>query len=122
MSVKEFLKFTFEVIEEDKPHKTAAAFTFGRENLIPMMFNSIIEKIQKEFPKDDLELFKYYFDRHIELDEDEHGPMALKMIENLCGDDEQKWKEVEQVSKEALEKRLILWNGIELEIEHHVPA
>ena len=48
--------------------------------------------------------------------------MALKMIENLCGDDEQKWKEVEQVSKEALEKRLILWNGIELEIEHHVPA
>ena len=47
MSVKEFLKFTFEVIEEDKPHKTAAAFTFGRENLIPMMFNSIIEKIQK---------------------------------------------------------------------------
>lgn len=119
-SVKEFLKFTFEVIEENKPHKTAAAFTFGRENLIPMMFNSIIEKIQTQFPAEDLELFKYYFDRHIELDEDEHGPMALKMIENLCGDDDTKWKEVEEVSIEALEKRLILWNGIETEIKHSV--
>ena len=119
-SVKEFLKFTFEVIEEDKPHKTAAAFTFGRENLIPMMFNSIIEKIQTQFPKEDLELFKYYFDRHIELDADEHGPMALKMIENLCGDDAEKWDEVEEVSVRALEKRLILWNGIESEIEHAV--
>ena len=93
-SVKEFLKFTFEVIAEDKPHKTAAAFTFGRENLIPMMFNSIIEKIQTQFPEEDLTLFKYYFDRHIELDADEHGPMALTMIEKLCGDDAEKWKEV----------------------------
>lgn len=121
-SVKEFLKFTFEIIAEDKPHKTAAAFTFGRENLIPMMFNSIIEKIQTQFPSEDLTLFKYYFDRHIELDEDEHGPMALTMIENLCGDDEEKWKEVEEVSIKALEKRLILWNGIEVEIDHTVFA
>jgi hypothetical protein len=39
--------------------------------------------------------------------------MALKMIDELCGTDEVKWQEVEEVSKQALEKRIGLWNAIE---------
>ena len=117
ISVKQFLHFTFTIIEHQKPHCTAAAFTFGRENLIPAMFQSIISNVQKNFPKQDLSLFTYYFDRHIELDEDEHGPMAVKMIENLCGNDIEKWKEAKKTSIEALENRIILWDGIETEID-----
>ncbi|NMH28523.1 DUF3050 domain-containing protein [Flavobacterium silvaticum] len=114
--VKSFLEFTFTTIEIGKPHCIAAAFTFGREDLIPSMFTEILRNFQLQFPETDLSELVYYFERHIELDADEHGPMAMQMIESLCGDNEQKWKEVEEVSIEALEKRIELWNAIEEQI------
>ncbi len=116
-SVQQFLQFTFEVIMGGNLHEIAAAFTFGREDLIPSMFTAIIGEIETHFPEKDLADFKYYFDRHIELDEDEHGPMALEMVRQLCGDDQTKWQEVITVSKRALEVRLVLWDGILEEIE-----
>ena len=117
ISIKQFLKHTFEIVYSREPHKIASAFTFGREGLIPDMFSSIIEKVQRNFPKKDLSLFKYYFDRHIELDGDEHGPMAFKMVEDLCGNNEVKWQEVKETAEKSLQSRLKLWDGIEAEIE-----
>lgn len=111
--IKAFLDFTFRVIDEGKSHEIAAAFTFGREDLIPEMFTVILKRFQTNFPKTDLSKLLYYFERHIELDADEHGPMAMKMITELCGTDAQKWAEVEAVSILALEKRTALWDAIE---------
>jgi hypothetical protein len=115
-NVKEFLDFTFRVIEEGEAHQIAAAFTFGREDLIPEMFTAILKKFQANFPDVDLSKLIYYFERHIELDADEHGPMAMKMIDELCGNDDKKWHDVETVSILALEKRIGLWNAIEEQI------
>jgi hypothetical protein len=112
-NIKEFLNFTFTVIEQGKPHEIAAAFTFGREDLIPSMFTEILNNFQANFPDTDLSKLIYYFERHIELDADEHGPMAMKMITELCEDNAQKWAEVEAVSIQALEKRIGLWDAIE---------
>jgi hypothetical protein len=112
-NIKAFLDFTFRVIEEGKAHEIAAAFTFGREDLIPSMFTAILKNFQTNFPETDLKKLIYYFERHIELDADEHGPMAMGMITELCGNDNQKWKEVEQISILALEKRIGLWDAIE---------
>jgi hypothetical protein len=116
-NVKAFLDFTFRIIEEGKAHKIAAAFTFGREDLIPSMFTEILKNFQTNFPETDLSKLIYYFERHIELDADEHGPMAMQMISELCGTNETKWKELEEVSIEALEKRIGLWNAIEEQVE-----
>ena len=116
-NVKAFLDFTFRIIEEGKAHKIAAAFTFGREDLIPSMFTEILKNFQTNFPETDLSKLIYYFERHIELDADEHGPMAMQMISELCGTNEVKWKELEEVSIEALEKRIGLWNAIEEQVE-----
>ena len=115
-NVKAFLDFTFRIIDEGKPHKIAAAFTFGREDLIPSMFTEILRNFQTNFPETNLDKLVYYFERHIELDADEHGPMAMKMITELCCTNETKWKEMQEVSIEALEKRIGLWNAIEEQI------
>ena len=116
-NIKAFLDFTFRVIEEGKTHEIAAAFTFGREDLIPSMFTQILKNFQANFPETDLSKLIYYFERHIELDADEHGPMAMKMVTELCGTDLKKWKEVEEISILSLEKRIGLWDAIEESIE-----
>lgn len=120
-NIKAFLDFTFRIIEEGKPHEIAAAFTFGREELIPSMFTEILKNFQANFPESNLDKLIYYFERHIILDADEHSPMAMKMITELCGDDAQKWSDVEEVSIMALEKRIGLWDAIEEHIiENHL--
>ena len=119
-NIKAFLDFTFRVIDEGKTHEIAAAFTFGREDLIPSMFTAILKNFQENFPETDLSKLIYYFERHIELDADEHGPMAMKMITELCGTDAQKWSDVEEVSILALEKRIGLWDAIEQTIVMNV--
>lgn len=113
--VKEFMDFTFNIINTNKNHVIASVFTFGREDLIPDMFIEIVKKlsINDEIKADHI---IYYLERHIEIDADEHGPMALKMIEKLCGEDEIKWKEAEIASKKALEMRIKLWDYIENKI------
>jgi len=110
--IREFLKYTFNIIETKESHKIAAAFTFGREGLIPDMFTSILKEIKINFPDSELDKFIYYFQRHIDLDGDEHGPLALKMIEELAQGDDQKWLDMQSVSKLALQKRIDLWDAI----------
>ena len=116
VEIKAFLNFTFQTIEQGKAHEIAAAFTFGREDLIPSMFTAILNNFQANLPHIDLSKLIYYFERHIQLDADDHGPKALKMVTELCENDVLKWKEVENISIEALEKRIGLWDAIEEQI------
>lgn len=106
-----FVRFTFEIIETEQLHKIAALFTFGREDLIPDMFVEILREMQSQEQTNVSELL-YYFERHIEIDGGDHGPIALKMMEEICGNDQIKWQEATEVAIMALEKRSELWDGI----------
>src|SRR5260221_5953900 len=84
---RDFVDFTFKIIRSNKDYLQSAIFTFGREDLIPGMFISIISDIHKNFP-DSISIFKYYLERHIEIDGGHHSHLALQMTSNLCGTDE----------------------------------
>ena len=117
-AAQRFVQATFEIIEGNKLHAMAAAFTFGREDLIPDMFRGFIRD-QNERLHGKLEMMRWYMERHIEVDGEEHGPMALRMIAELCGDDIAKWDEASEAAEFSLRARLDLWNGIteSLEVE-----
>jgi hypothetical protein len=111
-----FVNATFETINSNQPHVQAAVFTFGREDLIPDMFLSIVREMQNQFP-DELGTFLYYLERHIEVDGGHHSHLATSMTDELIGDSEEKRTQAESAVRSALKARINLWNAILEEIE-----
>jgi len=107
----EFSAHTFHTASIGKIHEVAAAFTFGREDLIPDMFHELVVKLSREHPGK-LDTFRYYLERHIEVDGGHHGAISLRMVELLCGQDDQKWQEAGQAALAAIESRTKLWDAI----------
>jgi hypothetical protein len=90
-------------------HCQAAAFAFGREDLIPDMFTQVVA-VKERGAK--LDTFVDYLERHIEVDGEEHTPMAMQMVTDLCGDDDVKWHEAAETVNRALTARYAFWDGI----------
>jgi hypothetical protein len=105
----EFVKVTWEFIEAAPVHVQAAAFAFGREDLIPEMFKQVVAVNER---LGSLGTFVDYLARHIQVDDEEHTPMAMQMLADLCGDDEARWAECAGAVNRALTARLRLWDGI----------
>jgi len=111
-----FVRYTFEIINSRQLHKIAALFTFGREDLIPDMFIEILREMQNQ-GQTNIDKLLYYLERHIEVDGGDHGPISLKMMEEICGTDLVKWQEATEVSLVALEKRYQLWDGVRAKLQ-----
>jgi len=109
-AVQAFTNFTFQTIDRNQLHEVAAVFTWGREDLIPDMFSALVKDLNQQGAAN-LEDLIYYLERHIKLDSDEHGPLALQMMEMLCGQDQQKWNQCYKVAQKALKVRIALWDS-----------
>jgi hypothetical protein len=105
----EFVNSTWTFIQTLPLHCQAAAFAFGREDLIPEMFQQVVDVNESV---GNLDLFVDYLRRHIQVDDEEHTPMAMQMLADLCGDDEQKWQECVGAVTSTLTARVRLWDGI----------
>ena len=110
MAARWFMETTFGFIATGKPHVVAAAFALGREQIIPGMFRSLLRDMQ--ISQNQAPSFHYYLERHIHLDEDHHGPLSLRMLDELCAGDPRKLREAEQAAREAIEARIEFWDGV----------
>ena len=105
----EFVRTTWGFIEGAPVACQAAAFAFGREDLIPEMFAQVIAVKEKG---SELGTFLDYLVRHVQVDAEEHSPMAMQMLADLCGDDETRWEQCAQTVNLALDARYRFWTGI----------
>jgi hypothetical protein len=110
-AARSFVDHTFNVIDGGNLCAIASAFTFGREDLLPGVFQRIVDELNEQ-AGGQLEDFKYYLNRHIGLDGDEHGPMAARLVRSLCGTDQALWQVAEEAAVNCLTARRILWDGI----------
>jgi Protein of unknown function (DUF3050) len=104
-----FVAETWDIISTAPVHCQAAAFAFSREDLIPEMFDQVMSA---EEGSDRLRSFRDYLARHIEVDGEQHTPMAMQMLADLCGEDTALWGECMDTVTRALRARARLWDGI----------
>ncbi len=109
--VKQFVKTTLDIARSGAPHRVAAAFTLGREDLIPEMFKQFVAQLSADSPSS-WSLFLYYLTRHIETDGERHGPLSHALLSRLCGNDERLWSEAEETARHSLQARLDLWDAV----------
>jgi hypothetical protein len=106
-----FVAGTFSAIEQCAAHELAAMFFFGREDIIPAMFRRMVATISRTEGTPVSRLCAY-LDRHITVDDDEHGPAGEAVLDLLCGDDDARWLAARARAIEACQARVALWDGI----------
>jgi hypothetical protein len=112
---REFMNHTFELIDQGKGHEIASSFAIGRESIVPVMFKRILELTK--IGVNDAPVFHYYLERHAHLDGEHHGPMALKLLDDLCANEPEKENEVILQVQSSLNARIKLWDGVILATE-----
>jgi len=111
-----FVRTSFAVIESGSPHRLAAAFTFGREDVIPDMFRRVVVRLAAEDPAT-WNRFRYYLERHIEHDDEHHAPVCRRIVARLCGSDPGKWAEASATARECIESRIALWDALAADLQ-----
>jgi hypothetical protein len=106
----QFTAHTLRVALHGKPHEVAASFCHGRENLLPDVFTAVRQNVAGALAE--APTFRHYLDRHITLDHDEHGPLALKLLAAMCANDPEREAEADQTGIDAIHARIGLWDGV----------
>lgn len=115
-AIRRFVSNTLNTATEGSVHQVLGSFFFGRENVIPDMFRSLLAQWQMD--EKGAPMFVYYLNRHIELDGDSHGPAAWKMISELAGNDPLAIGQIQSAAEDAIDARLGLWDGLVLALAH----
>ena len=110
-----FVRTSFAIIASGSAHKIVAAFTYGREDVIPEMFRPLVVALAAQDPHS-WERLRFYLERHIEADDEKHGPMCRRIVASLCGEDAGRWAEASATARGSLQSRIDFWDAIRAEI------
>jgi hypothetical protein len=105
-----FVTTTIDTAIQGTIPQVLGSFFYGRENVIPAMFRSLLEqwKVDPASVPD----FVFYLERHIELDSEEHGPAAESIIDEIVGNDAGKMLELLNSALTAVRHRRMLWDAL----------
>ncbi|MFY7993799.1 MAG: DUF3050 domain-containing protein [Bacteriovoracaceae bacterium] len=106
---REFVRFNLETATNGSVLEVASSFFYGREKLIPDMFEAIVQTLEKENVK--APTLIYYLKRHIEVDGGEHGPLAERCLDVLAETEEKK-EMAYKMGVKALQMRGMLWDSV----------
>ncbi|AZF23059.1 DUF3050 domain-containing protein [Pseudomonas sp. R3-52-08] len=118
LAASAFVTDTIETAINASTHSVAAAFLHGRESVIPEMFQRILD--DWEITADDAPTFRYYLQRHIEVDSEDHGPAAESLLARLVNGDAQRQEEVYESAIAAVQSRLALWDNLRVAMRENV--
>ncbi|WP_224999827.1 DUF3050 domain-containing protein [Cesiribacter sp. SM1] len=110
-SIKNYLRINWGICHSNNPHELAAAYFLGREDVVSELLHRLDGDLLNYHQKD-LALYRDYLLRHTRINEQEQNQRIEAVMNELCGNDEQKWREAEAAAKKALEARYVLWDGM----------
>ncbi len=114
-STREFVASTMQLTLLGQPHEVASAFFYGREDVSPDMFSRLVDRLPEQGVSN--ERLEHYLRRHIELDANDHGPLARKLVSSLCEGQPEKESEATTTAIHAITQRIALWDGILKEMQ-----
>ena len=119
---KVFIRSTLDIIESGEAHLMAAAFCYGRECLVPDLFKQLLAQIRQNSLH--APTLIWYLERHITLDGDSHGPLAERMVQELCENDPRRIQAVKDVETRVIVQRNDFWKSIALALDSQsaIPA
>jgi hypothetical protein len=108
--VRDFTGYTLNVAYEAPLPVVMASFFYGREDVIPAMFSSLLEGWGVDEVR--APMFVYYLKRHIEVDGGEHGPAARAILDNAIAGDQRLQARVLTAAHESIQARIRFWDGL----------
>ncbi len=118
LAVQQFVNTTFSFFPQ-APHILASVFVYGREAITSSLFTPLVWRLEQTIRVEEkpfIQPLLYYLNRHIELDDSEHLPRALNMLNHLAGDDQHKWQDILVHARHALHARLDFLTDIQQKI------
>jgi hypothetical protein len=109
--VRAFVGHTMALANSGSTEEVLAAFFYGREDIIPQMFQRLLDTLGANHDNVRLRHFIYYIERHIELDGDSHGPMGRELLDAVVADAPDRRERALHAACRAIKARIGLWDG-----------